>query len=172
MRHKSNKSRASHRDLYRSPTFTRAGRFAIIVIIGVWEWACVSSTSTTTDIVRWTAINAVLAVAADFRLRKMGLVATEDGLLLRYFWYRRMIAWGEIANVDIKMRRGRGMVYLWRRNGREVMVPGIELLPEGAKDGWLHTHRIAWPGGESSDPMGTLRDLVAAHQGASDNVGV
>lgn len=138
-----------------------------MLFLGIWEWACVASAATTFKIVEWSLINTAVGLLMYARTRKMGVVPYPSCLVLRYFLFRRSIAWSDVDRLDLCPYRSGRVICVYRTDGSKVTAPTSMLFgAPGRGDSWRSPQRLVWRGGESTDIVGTLNDMARDHKNA------
>jgi hypothetical protein len=109
----------------------------------------------------------------EWRMRKMGLVITDEGIELVRALSRTPVPW---ENIDgFIARRVVGLVDYGERKlwvtctkGRMIPVPTIVLTPEKPWWRWWFSRaRLKWSGGEIADVVGFLYDELATHHSST-----
>lgn len=122
------------------------------------------------------AIFAPAIAICEWRMRKMGFVITDEGIVLVRALNRTRIRWREIECFELLMSRG-WVDYGTRRVGvkrrrhripRQAMaVPTISINTQERRPRWLFPPqglKLKWSGGEITDVMGFLNEQLAKHQ--------
>jgi hypothetical protein len=72
--------------VYRAARWTRVALIIVLVWFGVWEWACLAGDAPLVWVI---VINPVVATFLYVRAARMGVVADDSRLVLRYLLFRR-----------------------------------------------------------------------------------
>jgi hypothetical protein len=136
----------------------------ILIWVGFWEWACVSTTASSTRIAVWSVINCGVAMALYLRAKRMGVVPRDSRLVLRYLLFDRAVPWNEVERFSLEPLRGGLALRLYKVDGRKINVPAGQFAAAETNESWLRSHRVVWPGGETQDVLGTLNRVTDDHR--------
>jgi hypothetical protein len=148
---------------YRAASWSHAGGLVVLIWIAIWEAACVSTFSSGARIGLWTAVNVAIAVAGYHRIKRMGIAPKHDALVLRYFWFRRVVPYEHALGFRLVPQRGGRTLYLDLVDGKKYQIPAGQFAAASRKETWLRTQRLIWTDGESTDIVGTLDRVLAGH---------
>jgi hypothetical protein len=120
------------------------------------------------------AIFTPVIVACEWRMRKMGLVISDDGIELVRPLNRTRIAWSEIEGFKLRMSTGlvdygtRRVAVKRRRHHvphQALPVPTVLINTQEHRPRWLFPPQgLKWSGGKITDVMGFLNEQLAEHQ--------
>jgi hypothetical protein len=162
--------------LYQDARWPWSGRILYGVFLYLlWILGVASSLTTGSprDVLLVVAILSLPIVVCEWRMRKMGLVITDEGIELVRALHRTPVPWDHIDGFVARkvvglVDYGERKLWVARTRGRMIPVPTVVLTPEKSRWRWWFSRpRLKWSGGEIGDVMGFLYDELAMHRSST-----
>jgi hypothetical protein len=159
--------------LYQDARWPWSGRllygvfFYLLWILGV---ASSLTTGSPGNVLLAVVILSLPIAACEWRMRKMGLVITDEGIELVRALNRTPVPWDHIDGFVARkvvglVDYGERKLWVTRTRGGMIPVPTVVLTPEKTRWRWWFSRaRLKSPGGEIRDVMGFLYDELATHR--------
>jgi len=160
--------------LYQDARWPWSGRLLYLVcLLPLWLLGVFGSlvTGSPGTILLVTAAVLLPIALCEWRIRKMGLLISGEGIELVGAINRTAVSWDHVDGFVVRkvggpVDYGERKIRVTRIGGPTVTVPTVALTPEKSWWRWWFSRtRLKWSGGETSDVVGFLHDQLAKHRG-------